>query len=117
MARYEHLKVFQVVYKLNLHFYEISRGFPKEYKYGLADDIRKGLTYILIQIMQANQVVQKESYLRRATMTLDIATVKVRMLHDLKIINLRRYEFLSRQLVEAGSQLEAWRTWSKGGRS
>ena len=116
MARYEHLKVFQVAYKLNIYFYGISQGFPKEYKYGLGDEIRRGLTYILVQIMHANQMRQKEECLRKAVVTLEVVTLKVRMLYDLKIIKARRYEYISRQLVEVGSQLNAWRSWGKNGR-
>ena len=116
MARYEHLKVFDATYKFNLYFYQVSRGFPKEYKYGLADEIRKGLTYVLVQIMQANSVRDKRVALGRAMATLDVITIKIRMLHDLKVITTRRYKYASQQVVDIGAQLTAWKNWSENGR-
>jgi hypothetical protein len=113
MARYEHLSVYRSAYKLNIYFYQVSQGFPKEYKYGLADEIRKGLTYVLVQIMQANQVRDKRAVLAKAETAMDVITIKVRMLHDLKIIKLKRYECISRQVVDVTSQLQAWKNWDK----
>lgn len=34
MARYQHLPLFKSVYDLNLYFFKLSRGFPKDFKYG-----------------------------------------------------------------------------------
>lgn len=116
VARYEHLKVFKATYDFNIYFYQISRGFPKEYKYGLADEIRKGLTYVLTQIMLGNSSKNKTQFIVRSIATLDVINIKVRMLHDLKVIKVNRYKYIAGQIVEISSQLTAWKSWLENGR-
>ena len=41
MARYDHLPIYKSIYDLNLYFFKLAKGFPKDYKYGLAKEIEK----------------------------------------------------------------------------
>ena len=42
MASYYDLPVFKEVYKLILILFEVTKDFPKEYKYTLGHDIKRG---------------------------------------------------------------------------
>ena len=115
MARYEHLPVFQNVYDLNLYFFKLTRGFPKDFKYGLAQEIKSLLTELLDQIIIANNSRKKSEELQKAIITIERIKIKVRLLHDLKIINLKSYKYFFKRLVEVTRQIERWLAWSKKG--
>jgi len=117
MARYEHLPIFKEIYDLNLYFYQVSRGFPKDIKYGLAQEIRVLLTFTLDQVISANSDKNKLPYLSKAEKSLEIIKVKVRMLYDLKTIKLQRYQYISTSLINISKQFTAWKNWSENGRS
>lgn len=54
MARYDHLDVYHKTYELNLYFFKLARGFPKDFKYGLAAEIKACLSELLDNIVIAN---------------------------------------------------------------
>jgi len=54
MAYYEHLKIYKSIYDLILYFYRLSRGFTREFKYGIGQEIRSLLTELLDQMVIAN---------------------------------------------------------------
>lgn len=50
---YRDLKVFQLSYKLAMEIFEITKGFPKEEKYSLTDQIRRSSRSIPTNISEA----------------------------------------------------------------
>lgn len=48
----ENLKVYQLSYRLAMHIFEISNGFPKEEKYSLTDQVRRSSRSCNIQIAE-----------------------------------------------------------------
>jgi len=117
MARYEHLPLFKSVYDLNLYFFKLSRGFPKDFRYTLAQDIKNLLSELLDQIIIANNLVDKEESINKAEMTVERIKIKNRLLHDTKIIKISSYKYLAENLVEISKQLEKWFIWAKKGKS
>jgi len=117
MARYEHLPLFKDVYDFNLYFFKLSRGFPKDFKYGLGQEIREQTTCLLDQIVLANDSTDKEPYLKKAVSCIETIKVKIRMLKDLEILNMTSYNFTSVSLMKISKQINAWKTWSEKGRS
>jgi hypothetical protein len=112
MARYDHLRVYQNTYDLNLYFFKLSRGFSKDFKYGLAGEVKSLLSELLDQIVIANNSQDKTVVLQKASLTVERIKIKSRMLHDLKVMNLKSYEYFSRQLIEISKQLEKWYAWA-----
>jgi four helix bundle protein len=49
---YKDLKVFQLSYKLAMEIFEITKGFPKEEKYSLTDQIRRSSRSIPVNIAE-----------------------------------------------------------------
>lgn len=115
MARYEHLPVFHKTYDLNLYFFKLSRGFPKDFKYSLAQEIKGLLTELLDLIIIANNSSKKSETLEKATIIIERLKIKARLLHDLKIMNLRSYEYFFKRLVDISKQIEKWLLWAKKG--
>lgn len=113
MARYDHLPVYQSIYNINLYFFKLSRGFPKDYKYCLAQEIKALLTELLDCIIIANNQSEKTDTLKKAILIIERIKIKERLLHDLKVMNMKSYEYFSRELIEISKQLEKWLGWSE----
>ena len=116
MARYEHLPIYKSIYDLNLYFFKLSRGFPKDFKYGLAAEIKALLTELLDKIIIANNSQDKTAVLKEGEILVERIKFKNRLLHDLGVTNNRGYEFFIRQLVDISKQIEKWGLWAEKGR-
>jgi hypothetical protein len=55
MALYYDLPVFKDVYKLILVLFEVTKDFPKEYKYTLGHDIKRDGINLVRSIYRANK--------------------------------------------------------------
>ena len=113
MARYEHLPLFKDVYDFNLHFFKLSRGFPKDIKYGLAQEVREQTSFLLDQIILANNSVDKKPYLIRSENCIEVIKIKTRMLRDLEALNIKSYCFISTWLINISKQITAWKSWAE----
>jgi hypothetical protein len=113
MARYEHLPIYKSVYDLNLYFFKLSRGFPKDFKYTLAEDIKNLLSELLDQIIIANNVADKQENLGNAEIIVERIKIKNRLLHDLKVTKLSSYKYFAENLIEISKQIEKWLVWAK----
>lgn len=113
MAQYEHLPLFKTAYDFKLYFVKLSRGFPKDFKYGLAAEIRELCLKIIDNIILANNSIDKTEYLKNMSTAIERIKIKVRLLNDLKVIKLSSYKYISEQLVNLSKQTTAWRTWSQ----
>ncbi len=113
MARYDHLAVFSDTYDLNLYFFKLSQGFPKDYKYGLAQEVRTLLTELLDTIVVTNSSLDKQTTLKHALLITERIKFKVRMLKDLKVMSIRSYEYFSKGLLAISQQIHKWLKWSQ----
>lgn len=113
MARYEHLPIHKATYDLNLYFFKLSQNFPKDYKYGIALEIKGLLTEVLDLIIIANSSQDKSPVLQKASLTLERVRFKVRLLKDMKVIKTKSYEFFFRQILEITAQVKKWHDWAR----
>jgi hypothetical protein len=109
--------VYKSVYDLNLYFFKLSRGFPKDFRYTLAQDIRNLLSELLDQIIIANNVEDKIENLQKAEIIIERIKIKNRLLHDVKVIKISSYKYLAENLIEVSKQIEKWLIWAKKGKS
>lgn len=113
MARYDHLSVYQDVYDLNLYFFKLSRGFPKDFKYGLAGEVKTLMSELLDQIIIANNAPDKAGELKKASLIVERIKIKGRMLHDLKVMGLKSYEYFFEKLIAISKQIKKWSAWAR----
>ncbi len=114
MARYEHLPVYKATYDLNLYFFRLSQNFPKDFKYGLGMEVRSLLTELLDLIIITNSTKNKCPVIEKAILTLERLKFKARLLHDLKVMRLKSYEFFFVSLTDLSKQLGKWYDYNKG---
>lgn len=114
MARYEHLPVYKATYDLNLYFFKLSQNFPKDFKYGLGQEVRGLLTELLDLVVIANSSRDRLPVLQKAILTTERMKLKVRLLYDLKIIKISSYKFFFVQLIDISKQIKKWYDYSEG---
>lgn len=117
MSQYEHLQVFKDIYQFNIYFHKLSIGFRRDIKYGLASEVRNLASYVMNQIVLANNVRDKRAYLTRAETSIELIKIKLRMLSDLKVIKVSSYRYSSEILINISRQISAWKKWTENGRS
>ena len=117
MARYEHLPIYKLIYDFILYFFKLSRNFPKDYKYGLAVEIRENLTKLLDKVIIANNSESKEEALKEAEMVVEQIKFKIRILKDMGIIGLTSYKFCAAFTTDICKQIQNWKSWSQRDRS
>jgi len=61
MALYYDLPVYRDTYKLILKVFEMTKDFPKEYKYTLGQDMKRDALQLVRCIYRANKSTQKKS--------------------------------------------------------
>ena len=82
--------------------------FPRSQKFLLADRIEGLLLDILERLIEAAYSRNKESALRSANLQLEKLRYLVRLSKDLKLINLKSYEFSARALEATGISIGGW---------
>jgi hypothetical protein len=60
MALYYDLNVFKDVYKLILIVFEVTKDFPREYKYTLGQDMKRDAIQLVRSIYRANKATDKK---------------------------------------------------------
>lgn len=113
MARYEHLPLFKDVYDFNLHFFKLSRGFPKDIKYGLGQEVKSQTSLLLDHIILANDNSEKSQDLKKAENCVELIKIKTRMLKDLEVLSIKSYGFIFTWLIKISKQITAWKKWSE----
>lgn len=85
----------------------ISR-FPKDKRYTLGQRIENKLLDILELLLEANYSRIKLELLKKANLQLESFRYLTRLSYDLLFINLKRYEFISRETNEIGKLIGGW---------
>ncbi|MBN2090835.1 four helix bundle protein [candidate division KSB1 bacterium] len=109
MARYEHLPIFKKAYNLVLYFDKIVRGFSRYDKYTYGTDLRNLSRKILMQIIRANNAVNKVPHLKLNRLLLDELTVQIRICKDSRVFpNLNSYQYSINEVVGLSQQNQGW---------
>lgn len=82
--------------------------FPKDKRYTLGSRIEEKLLSTLELLIEANYSREKLVFLKRANLNLEIFRQFIRLAYDLRFIDLRRYEYISRETDEAGRLVGGW---------
>jgi hypothetical protein len=109
--RYNHLPVFQQGYDLNLEIYRATHSFPREYKYTLGQKLKEISAEMLDWIVVINSQENKAPYFSKIKLQVERLRIQIRVAYDLKIINSKRLEFLSRNIEEISKQVSGWEKW------
>jgi hypothetical protein len=109
MALYYDLNVFKDVYKLILMVFEVTKDFPREYKYTLGQDMKRDAIQLVRSIYRANKAKDKKEYLEAFLDDFEILKLEIRLCTDMKILAIRKQAEISLLMDGIGRQITGWR--------
>lgn len=110
---YSNLPVFKASYDLLLNIFNLCKDMNREYKYTIGQDLKKEAIDLLIGIYRANSVHEKTEILQQTRERLELVRLYVRILKDLKQINLKKFTFLNIKMESVSKQLAGWQKSKK----
>ena len=81
---------------------------PRNYKFILGDRIQTTLYGLLEGLIRARYAREKRSILEGLNAELDVIRYQFRLCHDLELMDVRRYEYVSKAINEIGRNLGGW---------
>jgi hypothetical protein len=105
------LPIVQKAYDLIKWYVPILNRLPRDHKFGLGERIVAELYDILEGLVLARYASDKQhklELLQPLSGKLNLLTYQTRLLFDFKLMDLRRYEYVSSLLDELGRQLTGW---------
>jgi hypothetical protein len=82
--------------------------FPKSYRFSVATKLENGILDFIELATVANMRKDKLPLLKRADEALARIRLLFRLSYEMRFINLKSYEYGSRQLTELGKMLGGW---------
>ena len=82
--------------------------FPRSRRYLLGDRIQTTALDVLERLIEATYTKRRGSYLMAANLGLEKLRFLFRLARDLKILDLRRYEFAAGSIVETGRKVATY---------
>ena len=79
MALYYDLPVYRDTYKLVLTVFELTKDFPKDYKYALGQDMQRDALQMVRSIYRANKTSQKKEYLECFLDMFELLKLEIRL--------------------------------------
>ncbi|MDX2098080.1 MAG: diversity-generating retroelement protein Avd, partial [Leptolyngbyaceae cyanobacterium bins.59] len=86
----------------------ILNRLPRDHKFGLGDRMVATLYDLLEGLVAARYAPNKLEILQPLSSKLDILQYQTRLLLDFQLMEVKRYEYVSRLLDEVGRQLTGW---------
>lgn len=113
MATYNHLPVYKASYDLLVELFRFAKNFSREYKYTLGEDIKKETVLMIKNIYWANSSYSKAKIIQSARDNIEVIRLYLRILKDLKQVNLKKFVFLNEKIESVSKQLTAWQKSTK----
>jgi|ERR1700677_3049585 hypothetical protein len=82
--------------------------FPKAQKFTLGDRVENIALDVLESLIEATYTRDRVAHLRRANLGIEKLRILLRLAWDLRLLDLKRYEFAARALDETGRLVGGW---------
>jgi hypothetical protein len=113
MARYEHIRIFQLSYDITVKTYKITANFKKEYKYTLGEKLKLLCHEMLDLIVEANSSKDKKELLEKLNFKMESLRIYFRVASDLKLIGAGLLGEMNKLFNEVGQQVAGWQKWAE----
>ena len=115
MALYYDLPVYRDTYQLVLKLFEVTKDFPKDYKYSLGQDMKRDALQLVRSIYRANKSIHKKEHLETFLDEFELLKLEIRLCADMKIMSFKKQAELSLLMDGIGKQITGWRNASRVG--
>ncbi len=114
MATYDLLPVYKMSYDFLLQIFQFSRGFSREYKYTIWQELKNEAIKLILSIYRANSSIDKRfTLLEEARLTLETIRLLLRLTRDLKQISLDPFVSMNEKIESTSKQLASWQASAK----
>lgn len=104
----QELPIIQKTYDLILWYVPIVNKLPRDHKFVIGDRITNGLYDLLEELIIARYAKEKLNKLEMLNARLDILRYQSRLMLNLGLIAINRYEYVTKQINEIGKDLGSW---------
>jgi hypothetical protein len=108
MGTYGELPVYKACYDLLLEIFNFTKGFSKEYKYTVGEQLKLETIELLKLIFRANARTDKREVLQEARERIEIIRLLIRVMKDLQQINLKLFVHVNQKVEEVSKQITGW---------
>jgi len=108
MGLHNELPVYKASYDLLMSIFEFSRHFNKEYKYTVGESLKKETIELLTLIYRANSRTDKKEVLQEARERIEVIRLFIRLMKDMKQINLKKFVEINKTVENVSKQLTGW---------
>jgi len=113
MAHYNELPVYKATYDLLLAIFQFTKDFSKEYKYTVGESLKRETIELLTLIYRANTRHQKADVLQIAREQIEVIRLLIRVMKDMKQINIQRFVKINQAVENVSKQLTGWQKSQK----
>lgn len=113
MSTYSSLSVYKASYDLLLQLIVSTGNLKREYKFTIGENIKKEGMEMVKNIYRANSSVAKKQLIQSARENIEMIRLNLRILQDLKQINLEKFVFLNQRIEIVSKQFIAWQKSQK----
>ncbi len=105
---YQQMLIIKKGYDFSKWLLNHTGKFPKSYRFSVASKLENGILDFIELTTVANMRKDKLPLLRKADEALARIRLLFRLSYEMRFINLKSYEYGSRQLTELGKMLGGW---------
>lgn len=110
MTTYDNLPVYKASYDLLVEVFLFTKDFSKEYKYTVGESIKKEILEMMTNVFRANSSVEKRKVcIQTARENCETIRLFLRLLKDLRQINIPKFVSLNEKIETVSKQLFAWK--------
>jgi len=113
MAQYSELPVYKASYDLLLAIFQFTKGFNKEFKYTVGEALKKETIELITLIYRANSRTDKTETLQTAREHIEVIRLLVRLMKDMRQIDLKSFVSVNEQVETVSRQLTGWQKGSR----
>jgi 23S rRNA-intervening sequence protein len=102
------LSIIQKTYDLVKWYVPVLSRFSRDHKFGLGDRITTQLYELLEGLLLVQYEKNRIPQLKQLNAKLNVIRYQTRLAHDFDLMDIKRYEFVSRLINEIGLELGGW---------
>jgi hypothetical protein len=108
MSLHYELPVYKVTYDMLIEIFKFTKNFSKEFKYTVGESLKKQTIDLMVLIFRANSRKDKRAVLQEARELIEVIRLLIRVMKDLKQINLQSFIQINEKVENVSKQLTSW---------
>ena len=108
MAQYQHLPIYKTAYDLLVELMNITKDYPRDFKFSLGEKIQNQVIELLVLIYKANSAKDKKDFIIEIINHVQFLDLYLRISFDIKILPQNKYCMLIEKTYSIAKQAQGW---------